>query len=184
MEIQYLVAYVCCDSPTVVQRGESLNETELAKAMCDQFYGTKDDNPETICYLEQFINGLHKFMGLFVRSEDPDEHGRIVLTMPQKLHRYGGVHIFVGPGSITKEIVSQTNFTNTTRIFGASLLAKAKIVVKTCKKMMAIVTASWSPYRDGTFPSGTNWDDYIKWCLVEMQKECDREAEGKKIRKP
>jgi hypothetical protein len=120
MEIQYLVAYVCYNSPTVVQRGESLNESEFAKALCDQFYGAKDDDPETICYLEQFINGLHKFKGLFVSSEDPDEHGRIILTtMPQKLHRYGGVHLFVGPGSVTKEIMSQTNFTNATRISGA-----------------------------------------------------------------
>ena len=182
MEIQYLVAYVCYDSPAVVQRGESVNETELAKAMCDQFYGAKDDDPETICYLEQFINGLHKFKGLFVCSEDPDEDGRIVLTMPQKLHRFGGVRIFVGPGSITKEIVSQTNFTNATRISGSSLLSKAKTVVKTCKKMMAIVTASGSPYRDGTFPSGTNWDYHIKWCLVEMQKECESLSRQQRLR--
>ena len=52
--------------------------------------------------------------------------------------------------------------------------------MKTCKKMTAIVTASGSPYCDGSFPSGTNWDDYIKWCLVEMQKEFDREERIKK----
>jgi hypothetical protein len=91
------------------------------------------------------------------------------------------VRIFVGPGSITKELVSQTNFTNTAPITGASLLAKAKIVVRTCKKMMALVMAPGSPYRDGTFPSGTNWDDYIKWCIVAWQKECEREADEKKI---
>ena len=41
--------------------------------------------------------------------------------------------------------------------------------------MMGLVTASGSPYRDGTFPSGTNWDDYILWCLVAMQEDCARE---------
>ena len=185
MEIQYLIAYVCYDSPRVAQRGDSLNDAELAKEMYDQFYGAEGGDPEkTVTFLEQFLHGIYKFKGLFTDSEDPDELGQIILTMPQKLHRYYGVRIFVGTGSITKEIVSQTNFTNTTRILGVSLLTKAKAVVKTCKKMMAIVTASGSPYRDGTFPSGTNWDDYIKWCLEEMQKECDREADAKKIRSP
>ena len=47
--------------------------------------------------------------------------------------------------------------------------------------MMALVMAPGSPYRDGTFPSGTNWDDYIKWCIVAWQKECEREAGEKKI---
>jgi hypothetical protein len=45
--------------------------------------------------------------------------------------------------------------------------------------MMGLVTASGSPYREGTYPSGTNWDDYIKWCLVAMRNECDREAKAK-----
>ena len=54
-------------------------------------------------------------------------------------------------------------------------------MVATCKKMMGLVTASGSPYRDGTFPSGTNWDDYIKWCLVAMWNECDREAKVKLV---
>ena len=38
--------------------------------------------------------------------------------------------------------------------------------------MVAIVRAKGSPYKDGTFPSGTNWEDYILWCLVQMGKEC------------
>jgi hypothetical protein len=50
----------------------------------------------------------------------------------------------------------------------------------TCKKMMAMIIAPESPaYHDGTFPSGTNWDDcndYIIWCLVAMQKECDQDG--------
>jgi hypothetical protein len=41
--------------------------------------------------------------------------------------------------------------------------------------MMAIVKAKGLPYKDDTFPSGTNWEDYILWCLMEMGKECGRE---------
>ena len=35
---------------------------------------------------------------------------------------------------------------------------------------MGLVTASGSPYRDGTFPSGTNWDDYILCVLSPCKK--------------
>ena len=122
---------------------------------------------------------------MFTSSEEPNEFGQIVLTMPQKLHRqHGGLNVFVGQKSITKELLSQKNFTNSDRIPGSTLLGKGKTVVKTCKKIMALVTASGSPYRDGTFPSGTNWDDYIKWCLVAMQNEYDRETNEKGLCRP
>jgi hypothetical protein len=42
------------------------------------------------------------------------------------------------------------------------------------------VKSKGSPYKDGKFPSGTNWEDYILWCLVEMGKDCER-AEAEKI---
>jgi hypothetical protein len=45
--------------------------------------------------------------------------------------------------------------------------------------MMGLAAASGSPYRDGTYPSGANWDDYIQWCLVAMLYECNREAKAK-----
>ena len=88
-----------------------MNEAKLAKEMSALFYGGGggDDEGDTVTFLDQFINGIYKFNGVFTTSEDPDEEGRIILTMPQKLHRYNGVRIFVGPGSITKELVSLAN---------------------------------------------------------------------------
>lgn len=136
------------------------------------------DDPEIISYVDQYINKLHRFEGLFTPSESPDELGQIVLTMPQKLHsRHLGLNIFVGPTSITKELLFRRNFANDERITGRILHKKAKEVVATCKKMMTLVTpAPGSPYCDGTLQSGTNWDDYILWCLVAMQKECDQDG--------
>ncbi len=178
MEMQALIAFACYDSPSIAQGGDSMNDAKLSKTMTDLYFGGND--PETISYLDQFIYGLHRFKGMFTSSEEPNEFGQIVLTMPQKLHRqHGGLNVFVGQKSITKELLSQKNFTNSDRIPGSKLLGKGKTVVKTCKKIMALVTASGSPYCDGTLPSGTNWDDYIKWCLVAMQNEYDRETKEK-----
>ena len=151
-----------------------MTDTAQYEILTAMYFG--GDDPEIISYVDQFINGLHRFAGLFTSSESPDELGQIVLTMPQKLHRHLGLNIFVGPTSITKELLFRRNFANDERITGRTLHKKAKEVVATCKKMMALVTGPGSPYRDGTFPSGTNWDDYILWCLVAMQNECDRDA--------
>jgi hypothetical protein len=35
-----------------------------------------------------------------------------------------------------------------------------------------------SPYKDGNYPSGTNWDDYIYWCLAAMKKVVVEKAVG------
>ena len=66
---------------------------------------------------------------MFTNSEEPNEFGQIVLTMPQKLHRqHGGLNVFVGQKSITKELLSQKNFKNSDRIPGSTLLGKGKLV--------------------------------------------------------
>ena len=151
-----------------------MTDTAQYEILAAMYFG--GDDPEIISYVDQFINGLHRFAGLFTSSEPPDELGQIVLTMPQKLHRHLGLNIFVGPTSITKELLFRRNFANDEKITGRTLHKKAKEVVATCKKMMALVTSPGSPYRNGSFPSGSNWDDYILWCLVAMQRECDRDG--------
>jgi hypothetical protein len=35
---------------------------------------------------------------------------------------------------------------------------------------MAPVMARDSPYKDKSFPSGSNWDDFTKWCLVAFHR--------------
>jgi hypothetical protein len=97
-----------------------MTETEQARIIIDNF-GDNDDNPESISYLDQFVNGLGRFAGLFTPSE-PDESGQIFLTMPEELHRHKGHHILVGATSITtKDLLLQRNLTNTTKITGWTL---------------------------------------------------------------
>ncbi|KAI2500252.1 hypothetical protein MHU86_14202 [Fragilaria crotonensis] len=140
VEIQTTINKVACyDSPEIVQGGDSMTEMEQAKMMIDNFGGNND--PESISYLDQFVNGLGRFVVLFTSSE-PDKSGQIFLTMPQKLQRQKGLHIIVGPTSITKDLLLQRNFTNTTKITGRTLHKRALEEVPTCNKMMALVAAS------------------------------------------
>ena len=136
VEIQALIAFACYDSPAIVTGGESMTEgaqTDIIKVM---YFGGGD--PEIISYVDQFIHGLNRLTGLFTSSE-PDESGKIVLTMPQKLHRHAGLNIFVGSTSITKELLLKKSFASNDNIHPRMLHRKAKEVIATCKKMMGLV---------------------------------------------
>ncbi len=118
-EMQAQIAFACYDSrATIAQGGDSMTENSMAENMAALYLGSND--PEIISYVDQFINGLQSFAGLFTSSES-DEFGKIILTMPQKLHRHGGLNIFVGPTSITKELLSKKNFANNEKITGRTL---------------------------------------------------------------
>ena len=181
-EIQATIAFACYDTPSVIRRGTSLAEAAIENKMSLLYYG--DDtheapDPDLIVFEDQLILGLKKFKGLFTQSvqDGPNgESGEVLLSIPEILHRHKNLLVYVGDGSIEKNLLSQKSVHVTDkRIIGRTLDTMAKNVCKNCKKMMAIVTRKGSPYKDGRFPSGSNWDDYILWCLIEMGKEYDRE---------
>lgn len=77
----------------------------MAKTMTALWFG--GNNPKIISYLDQFINRLHRVTGLFTSSE-PHKFGQIVKTVPPKnMHRHSGLNTFVGPASITNELLSK-----------------------------------------------------------------------------
>ena len=172
-----------------MRRGGSLGESAIENKMTSIFYGegTNGADPNLITYDDQFLLGLNKFKGLYTQSVHAaaggpnSSTGEVILSIPAFLHRHKKLFIYVGEGSIDKAILSQKSLLSVgEKISGRTLHRNAKTVLCNCKKMMAIVTRKGSPYRDGKFPSGTNWEDYILWCLIEMGKECDR-AEAEKI---
>ena len=179
-ELQATIAFACYDSPALFKRGTSLSEAQIEIVMASIF--SHDDkngaDPDMLTYVDQCLMGLNKFKGLFTQAMQPS--GDMLLSIPESLHRHKKLLVYVGDGSIEKAILSQKSVNGTAeKISGRTLLRNAKTVMCNCKKMMAIVKAKGSPYREGAFPSGTNWEDYILWCLVEMGKECDREEAAK-----
>ena len=185
-ELQATIAFACFDSPSLIQRGTSLSEAAIEDVLSSIYYGDDKNgalDPDMITYVDQFMLGLKKFKGLYTRSLQAGSNGasgEVLLSIPEFLHRHKNFLVFVGSGSIEKAILSQKSVAlSSEKVSGRTLVRMSKTVVCNCKKMMAIVKAKGSPYRDGEFPSGTNWEDYILWCLVAMGKECDREDAAK-----
>jgi hypothetical protein len=194
MELQAVIAYACYDSPYVSRGGTSMKESTMEIKMSELCFGDEislDTESDIVCYEDQFLLGLNKFEGLYTVSSCSTAQAVLavsaapgsifgrgggessLLTMLPSLHRQpGNINIFVGKGSIEKTLMSRKSLSTTGpdsgRVTGRTLLRYAKEVLCACKKMQALVTSAKSPYKNGTFPSGTNWDDYMNWCLYAM----------------
>jgi hypothetical protein len=147
-ECQALIAFGCYDSPVIMQGGMSMRESTIESLMAKYCYGDTDDSKdsEILTYADQFLHGLNKFSGLY-ETVTGDIDQQDVLTMLPALHCQNGLNIYVGEGSIKKELLFQKSLTNTNQqISGRTLLRLAKEVLCNCKKMMALVTDATSPY--------------------------------------
>ena len=181
-ELQALIAYASYDSPSLSCGGSSMTDEAQEILMSKLCFGSPDDDPDKICLVDQLLHGLNMFSGLFTVSSDEAQPSgadttstitsEMLLTLSPTLHQLGPeVNVFVGEGSIEKSLLCGKTLRNSASfVTGRTMLRHAKDVLCNCKKMTAIVTASNSPYKNGNFPSGTNWDDYIKWCLIAMYK--------------
>jgi hypothetical protein len=185
-ELQARIAFACYDSPTLIKRGASLlSEGAIEDVMTSIFYGDdKNGADPNVGGVDQFMLGLNKFKGLYTQSLQAGPNGasgEALLSISTYLHRHKKLLVYVGDGSIEKGLLLQKSLFGTgEKISGRTLVRMLKVVLCNCKIMMAIVKSKRSPYKDGTFPSGANWEDYILWYLVEMGKECDR-GEAEKI---
>jgi hypothetical protein len=184
MELQAVIAFACYDSPSITGAGASMTEVTMEQLMTKLCFGDGNDD-DIICYVDQFLYGVNRFQGLFVSSSGvlPSSSAvdvpagtstvdaAVELSIPPMLHRQGKMHIFVGKGSIEKALLRKKAPANETPISGRTLLRLAKEVLCNCKKLQALVTANNSPYKDSeSGPSGSNWEDYIQWCLQAMCK--------------
>ena len=74
-EFQALIAHGCYDSPALSCGGVSMTERAQEKLMAKLCFGAAEDDPELICYAEQFLHGLNKFSSLYTASCDEIQPG-------------------------------------------------------------------------------------------------------------
>jgi hypothetical protein len=185
MELQALNEFAAYDSPSLAGGGNSFTGAAMEKLMTTLCFGDSDGSDrESMSYAEQVLVGVNRFQGLFTASlatqDTSERESALILTIPVLLHRQSGIHIYVGSRSIEKELLCSKSLANPTPISGRTMLRLAKDVICSCKKMQALVTRSDSPYKDINYtPSGTNYEDYVKWCLAAMYKN-EQSSDGEK----
>ena len=179
-ELQSLIAFSCYDSNDVLRCGKSAKKQTLIDNLFRLYMPCNKPNDEHVSQVEQLLEGIGVFSCLFERTDPPDIETATsdpnspppppTLVLPLTLHCIEGREIIVGNKSIDKSMLTRRNLTNPVDIKGDTLYRHAKEVEANCKKALAICLSEDSPYRayNGTFPSGTNRDDYLKWIRTEM----------------
>ena len=134
-------------------------------------------NSDRLSQVELLLEGKRKVAHLFHcedRGTDGDKSvsstNQSILTIPKFLHYLVGKDITVKRGGIDLSLMTRKNMTNCCDITGETLYRHAKDVEANLKKALALCLEESSPYRNfnGTFPSGTNWEDFLLWIRQQM----------------
>ena len=177
-ELQALIAYGCYDSKNALNGGQSHRKDDLIKKIND-LYMPKSGDDEHLSHVDMFLEGKGKYSYFFdtmnegetieERSTDPER------VIPEVMHCIEGKTINVGVGCIDRSLLTRKNLTNYVDISANTLYRHAKDVEANCKKALALCTSKDSPYRNfkGTFPSGTNRNDYLIWLRESMNASVD-----------
>jgi hypothetical protein len=146
-ELQALIAYASYDSPLLSCGGVSMTDEAQEMVMAKLCFGSPDEDPDVICFVDQFLHGLNKFSGLFTASDEVQPSGAddmtsapalepstMLLTLSPILHQLGPeVNVFVGEGSIKKSLLCGKTVANSTvQVTGRTMLRHAKDVLEYC----------------------------------------------------
>ncbi|KAI2493859.1 hypothetical protein MHU86_14752 [Fragilaria crotonensis] len=134
----------------------------MEQLMAKLCFGDKNGNSDGMCYEDQFLVGglTNKFQGLLtddVHSRTSMEELSCLIMIPS-LHGQSSINIYAGKGLIEKGLLARKSLLNASTASyyqWEDLAVIGKEVLCNCKKMIALVMAHHSPYKDGSsFPSG------------------------------
>ena len=84
-----------------------MRESTIESLMAKYCYGDPEQSKdsEILTYVDQFLHGLNKLSGLYETGASRELDQQDVLTMLPALHCQNGLNIYVGEGSIDKELL-------------------------------------------------------------------------------
>ena len=180
LELQLTVAYGVYDDRKMRDAGKSSRKVDLEKKMSSLYLpssnssskSVKEDDEENISHVDLCLKGMGKYKHLWYENSK----GRRFLK--PVLHNLSNKKLPVDENCINRSLLTSRTLTQIRDIEGARLWRHAKAVEANCKKALSLCTASDSPYRNykGTFPSGTDYEDYLQWIRKQMwEKSRDTE---------
>jgi hypothetical protein len=128
--------------------------------------------------VELFLEGKGRFQYFFEKKESDIEVNQTNDSLPQPdslvinecFHCHKGIEIPIETGCVDRSLLTRKNLSSLVDIKADTLYRHAKEVEANCKKALSLCMRNDSPYKNfnGTFPSGTNWMDYL-FCI---RKKC------------
>ena len=184
-ELQSLVAYACYDSNEVLRRGTSAKREAVINKIASLYFPSNNNGGDRMSYVEMLLEGKGRFKYLFkdrevssrASTDVSEECSAVDRIVPPSLYCIDGKEIKVEKGCIDKSLLTRKNLGNMVDIKALTLYQHAKDVEANFKKAMSFCSQTGSPYHNfnGTFPSGTNWEDYLIWIRQKMY-DCGNKA--------
>jgi hypothetical protein len=56
-----------------------MTEAAMANLMSNLCFGSRNDDPEIMCFVDQFLHGLNKFHGLYTTTSDEIQPGALLM---------------------------------------------------------------------------------------------------------
>ena len=178
-ELQSLVAFSCYDSNDVLKRGASAKRETIIQKIANLCFPSNSVG-DRISFVDLMLEGKGRFRHLFndsvskegfsTVSKDANTEDTSDLIIPTSLHCADGKEIKVEKGCVDKSLLTRKNLGNLADIKALTSCRHAKDVEANCKKSLSFCLQPDSPCYNfnGTFPSGTNWDDYLVWIKQKM----------------
>ena len=173
-ELQALIAYGAYDSDQVLRGGDSCCKDDVIKKI-NNLYMPNIANNDNLSHVEMFLEGKGKYSYFFETIGAADNTEEPMKIIPETMHCMDGKRITLELGCVDKSLLTRKNLSNFVDISAKTLYRHAKEVEANCKKALALCTGEGSPYHkfNGTFPSGTNRDDYLAWLREQMNSSID-----------
>ena len=173
-ELQATIAYASYDNNFCLNSGRSFRQKQLKETLYNLYMPSNHKKSDHVSYVQQFLSGKGVFQYLFERTISPqpvaDNDGSAsigsstceVLSIPFIFHGET-FPISIKSDCITMSLLTRKNLSNPADVTELSLFRHAKEVEANSKKALALCLSEESPYKsfNGTFPSGTNWHDYL-----------------------
>lgn len=165
-ELQSIPAFYAYEQVKV--NGSSMRLAELHDAVFDKYHGKGGDS---IGLVEKFIRGEEMFAGIYDEFHD-NVTGRSMLVLKPELHCQIGKDLLVDSDPRLKGInmitMSCSKLTDSKPLSGRTIWEMGKRVEEHGRKILAIVLKS--KFKDGSLPSGVEWEDYLKFCRYKMMQ--------------
>lgn len=163
-ELQSILAFYAYEQVKV--SGSSMKTPDLHQAVFDKYHGRGDD---IVGLVEKFIRGEEMFAGIYDEAHDVIT-GRSNMVLKPGLHCQVGKEILLEADPRLKgiNVVTMTcsKLTDSKPLSGRQIWEMGKRVEEYGRKMLAIVMQS--KFKEGTLPSGCEWEDYLKYCRFKM----------------
>lgn len=160
------------------QMGKSKDQTKVTQLMYKFYHGFKDNKGEFMGYCKKLFNAEEMFEPMFETDNNGRKRIQEWLLPVMKTERPVFIDNDARNAGISMALLHAKSKSQTTFLLARTMYEMALDVCTLAREMYAILEDS--PYKNGKMPSGTTWEDYVRFCSYKHYKMVTKAALAKR----